>query len=290
MMARVGFYPQSGFFLYQDLPEPKKGADGVYLSNLLSKQAQIDPENYNLAVLSAQSGTPVNFGEAPEKEVLFCGLQIEEIKEFQNFILKEKVFPQSVEISTLPMLGALKDYLAYSEITDPVLFLELGMKSSHAFILSNGKVVEYRKLSQGMHRIMSMVQSELGLKDIKAAARLFNSDTFDFQEMGPRLTSHLLKEINAFTSFYEVEKGETVRHIHCASVSGKLPWLIKSLAKLMMVDPVEISYENWFQDRGIDFETPEMAANLPFNFLGIVGLMLNSSPQTEENGTQEETA
>ncbi|MCH8474179.1 MAG: hypothetical protein LAT55_03015 [Opitutales bacterium] len=290
LLSTVGFYPESSFFLYRELEEPKKASDGMFLSKLVASEGKVDPEEYTITVLSNTKGIPIDFSKAPEKEVLFCGAKTSECLDFQNRLLELKVFPRAMEISTLGTVGALLDYLDYEEIEDPALMIELGMDTSHAFILENGKVSQYRLIQQGMRRMFGMVKSELGLKDETAAARLFHSDTFDFQEMGPKLAGGLLREINAYAAFYEVQKGSTIRHVICSSTPGKLPWLNTTLAKMMVVDPIEIEYGDWLAERGIDVEKTSVLEQHTTNLLGSLGLMLDRVYKEKKDEVEEETA
>ena len=287
LLSNIGFYPPSRVFMRASLEDPKKGKESQYLTDLVKEGAKIEPETYALSVLHPSDGIPIDFTEAPEKEVFFCGGQQEDFASFQEKILRMGLFPLSLEIGTLATLGALIDYLGYAGIEEPTLVLEMGMDSSQAFILHEGQLAGTRKISQGLQGMVRIVQQVLGLKDEKAALRLFYSDTFDFQEMGPQLVAELLQELNAYAAFYELETGHTVGQILCTMIPTKLGWLNRTLSKLMVVDPLDLDFPGWLASHQIQTD-PALWEDPPTNLLGVVGLMIERREPNESNNASPE--
>lgn len=287
ILSHIGFYPSSRVFLRTSLDDPKRGKDGEYLGTLVKNEAKIEPDTYALSVLHPSKGIPIDFAETPEKEVLFCGGQQEDFAAFQEKVLRMGLFPLSLEIGTLATIGGLIDYLDYAAVEEATLVLEMGMDSSQAFILHEGQVAGTRKIAQGLQGMVKIVQRELGLKDEKAALRLFYSDTFDFQEMGPQLVGDLLQEVNAYTAYFELETGHTVGQILCTLIPNKLGWLNRTLSKLMVVDPLDLDYSGWLQSHQIEFDS-SLFNDPPTNLLGLIGLMIERREPSLANATTEE--
>ena len=228
--ARVAIRPE-GQLVRVLTAEPKRLGEADYFAALCSGQLQIDPQAYLLSVLHAEDGRPFDPSRTGERELFFCGLPLAELEAAQGALVDQDIYPESLELGTVATLGAVADHVRHAGLAAPVLVLELGGASSHAYVVSGGGVTHARPLSSGLDAMVPLVQRNLGLKDAAAAKKLLHANAFDFSAMGPELTLALAREVHALVSHLEVRTGRSVGHVLNLRLPPKLGWLGLALAR-----------------------------------------------------------
>ena len=104
------------------------------------------------------------------KDILFVGARSEELSAFQTKILSWGVYPESLEIGTLPVLASVQRVAKAEGRKNPTLVLELGEFQSYIYIVGESEVDMTRNLSFGIGGLLPQIKSELGLAD-EATAR-----------------------------------------------------------------------------------------------------------------------
>jgi Tfp pilus assembly PilM family ATPase len=254
--------------------DPKRYKDSAYMDEVLAGQIRIEAEKYSLALLNANDGTDFDFTVTTKKEALFAGLPSEEVATWQSSLLERGIYPERLEIGTLSTLGAIVDYLAFSQIKTPTLVLEIDADATQSFIVSDVGVENSRPIAQGLDAMIPVVQKEIGLKDEEAARKLFYSNAFDFTGMGSTLIKKLLKELQSSIGFYEVQTGQSIGQVVCTLLPPKLGWLEKAISTQLGVPVLAVDYKTWLQTKGITFEGAANKQELNNRWLGLFSLML----------------
>jgi len=254
--------------------EVKRVKETGYLDEVLQTQFKVEPDKFIAAVLNASDGAEYDMAKGTQKDVLFCGVPQEEVITFQDTVLAKGIYPERVEIGSLAVIGALVDYLSYTQSKVPTLVLELGYDTTHSFIISAGGVDSSRPIPIGLSSMIPVVQKELGLKDEESAKRLFYSNTFDFTGMGAQLIRRLLTELQSSIGFYEVQTGLTVGQVVCTQLPLKLNWIADVIATQLAVRSLRLDVVPWLHARSITLADSPNSLAADSRWLGVFSLMV----------------
>ena len=272
--STCGIYPANRVVRHATL-DPKRYKDAAYMDEVLAGQVRVEADKYALALLNANDGTDFDFNVSTKKEALFAGLPNDEVTAMQSSLLERGIYPERLEIGTLSTLGAITNYLAFSQIKTPTLVLEIDEESTQSFIVSYTGVENSRPIPQGLDAMIPVVQKEIGLKDEEAARKLFYSNAFDFTGMGATLIKKLLKELQSSIGFYEVQTGQSIGQVVCTLLPPKLGWLEKAISTQLGVPVLAVDYKTWLQTKGVAFEGAANKQELNNRWLGLFSLMIN---------------
>jgi len=199
--ATCGIYPSKRIVRRQTL-DLKRVKEPTYFNEIYTQQFRIEPDKFAMKVLNHTDGSDFDVIKASQKEVIFCGLPLEEIDETQDRLLGYGIYPERLELGTLATLGGMMNYLKFTQSKSPLLLLEMGDETTQSYIVSSDGVDISRAVASGVASMIPVVQKELGLKDQESAMKLFYSNTFDFTSMGGALVKKLLKELQSLIGFY----------------------------------------------------------------------------------------
>lgn len=271
--ATCGVYTASRVVRHASL-DPKRYKDSSYVNDILANQVRIEADKYMLALLNADDGTDFDFNVLTKKEAVCVGMLNDEVLSTQNALLQMGIYPERLELGTLATLGAITDYLRFSQVKTPTLVLEVDMDATQSFIVSEVGLENSRPITQGLEAMIPAVQKEIGLKDIDAARKLFYSNAFDFTGMGPALIKKLLKELQSSIGFYEVQTGQSIGQVICTLLPPKLGWLESAISSQLGVPVLSVDYMNWLQARDITLGEAAQKQELNNRWLGLFSLML----------------
>jgi len=253
--SHCGIVPESRFFRLHGIESLSKAKESSYFANVLEQQYRINPNGTRMAAVNALTGAPFD-PEKPltnQKSVILCGADEREFHAFQDNIIDCGIYPQSLQLSSLSSLAALKRMLKIRDFETPVLLVEITHNSANLFILTQHKVDLCRPMNFGFNTVLPVIQSELGLKDEDSARELFFSNTFDFREMGPTLLGRVLKELNAATGFYEVQTGQTISHMYMTSIPENLNWIPEVISEETDIELLDVNWMEWAEKIGVSF-------------------------------------
>lgn len=273
--SHCAVYPESRFFRRHSIESAAKVKDQRYFTDLLSNQFRIDPAKNVAAVLVATDGNDFDPEKpiANQKELLICGAGKHDLQRAQERLLDVNIFPETLQIGSINLIGGLINYLSVQEESGPILFVELTPETANLFIVTPKGLDLCRPVSFGLNGMFAIIQSELGLKDEDSARRLFHSETFDFTEMGPQLVRRLVKELQASTGFYEVQTGQTIEYLFLSPLPKNLRWLEPVLTRALGVRSLAPAYRPWLEKRGIKVGGAVQLDNLEPRWLGLFSLM-----------------
>ena len=275
--GHCGIIPESRFFRLHTLESMAKAKDPGYFAKVLEEQFRITPGSSLMSIINGQSGAGFSPDRslASQKDLLLCGADKREIAAFQENLVECGIYPQSLQLGTLSGLAGLKHYLKVKEVEEPVLLLEVTQNSANLFILFQDKVDLCRPVNFGFNAVLPIIQQELGLKDEESAKDLFSSNTFDFREIGPKLLSRILKELNASTGFYEVQTGQTIPYLYMTSLPENLNWIPEVISKELDIKLLDVDWEGWAEGIGVSFGDSCSSADLGPSAFGLFSLFIN---------------
>jgi hypothetical protein len=271
--AKVGVFPANRIVRRHSI-EPKRMREAGYLSEICTQQFRIELEKFSLAVLNASDGSDFDPSHVASKEVLFCGLSIEDQNAVQSSLLDGGIYPESIELGTVATLGGVVDCLAQAKSKTSVLVLEIGADATQSFIVTANGVEASRPVGQGYGAMVPLVQKELGLKDEESAKKLFYSNTFDFTGMGPLLTKKLLKELQSSIGFYEVQTGQSVGQVMTTQLSPKLQWLEATISNALGISSLRLETLPWLESHRIQVPEAFTKTVQDVRWFGLLSLMV----------------
>ncbi len=274
-IGRCGIHPKDRFIRRATLDNPGKVRDPSFLPDYLQQQFKIDAGKNLVAVLNPKGGAEFDASRGQQKELLFAGAPLTEIRAIQDDLVAASVVPDRLELSTLASIGGLMDYCEFAKLTEPLLYLDLGYDSSHVMILNGSEIDVARPIPGGISTMFPLVQSELGLKDEESAQKLFYANTFDFTEMAPTLLKRLLRELQATSGFYEVQTGQTITHLFLGTQPRNFSWIGESLARSLGVSLLDIRYVDWVESLNINVPEEIELSSLDSRWFNLFSLMGN---------------
>ena len=248
--ATVGIYPAKRVVRRHTL-ELKRLREQGYMAEVFTQHLRVEQDKYTIALLNSGDGSDYDLAKGAQKDVIFCGLPTEDIVSIQEGLLKEGIFPEHLELSTVAVLGAVIDGLNFIKSKAPTLVLEIGDDATQSFIVSSTGVEASRPIPQGLAAMVPIVQKELGLKDEESARKLFFSNTFDFTGMGPLLIKRLLKELQSSIGFYEVQTGQSVGQVICMLLPAKAAWIEQTISSSLGVSSLKLDVPGWLRSRSV---------------------------------------
>jgi hypothetical protein len=280
--STCGIYPLRRIARRASL-EPKRLKEDGYLSEVCVQQLRIESEQFILAILNASDGSEFDTTRPGGREVLFCGMPIEDVVVQQDSLLNSGVYPTRLELGTISSLGAALNYLKYSAIKTPTLLLEIGSEVTHSFILSENGVEASRPIPYGLEAMIPVVQKKLSIKDEESARKLFLSNAFDFTDMGPELVQRLLKELQSSIGFFEVQTGQSIAQLLCLGLPPKLGWIETTIAGTLGIGLVKLSLPPWLKAHGITLSELASSAQVDGRWFGLIALMLRQNNSVAAN-------
>jgi hypothetical protein len=286
--ATCGIYP-SKRLARRHTVDLKRVKDPAYLAEVYSQQFRIEPEKYTMRILNPGDGSDFDAAKGNQKEVLFCGLPIDDVNTAQDQLLEFGIYPERLELGTLATLGGMVNYLKFKQNKSPLLLLEIGNEVTQSFILSAEGVDISRPIPSGISAMIPVVQKELGLKDEESARKLFYSNTFDFTSMGLTLVKKLLKELQSSIGFYEVQTGQSIGNVFCTQLPSSLSWLGATMAGsgALGVPQLKMDMVPWIESLNIKL-AEGVAPNPPDErWAGLFSLMASFNPDGVQPVTDE---
>ena len=270
--ATVGIYPAKRLIRRHTI-EPKRVKEQAYITELCTQQFRIEDDKYSLTILNANDGVDFDTARGTQKDVVFCGLPIEDAQGIQAMLLESGIYPERLELGSVATLGGVVDCLAFNKAKTSVLVLEVGADATHSFIVTANGIEASRPVPQGLEAMVPLVQKELGLKDEESARKLFYSNTFDFTGMGPLLIKKILKELQSAIGFYEVQTGQSVAQVMTTQLSPKLQWLDTAVSNALGISSVKLDPVAWLESRQVSLPENLVKQAQETRCFGLLSLM-----------------
>lgn len=257
--------------------DSKRVKEPGYFAELCSQQFRIEFDKHALSVLNAADGSVFDPARAVQKDVIFCGLPLEDVIQLQGELLGLGIYPRRLELGTVSLLGGMVDLLSQSRSKSPLLVVELGADMTHSFIVSAAGVEASRPIAHGYSAMVPLVQKELGLKDEEAARKLLFANTFDFTGMGPVLLKRLVADLQSSTGFFEVQTGQSVGRVFVCHLPAPLAWMEASLGASLGLPSFRPDVLPWLASRQVAVPDSLAATVRESRWFGLLSLMVQTN-------------
>ena len=223
----------------------KRLAEPDYLPSLISDQYKVEAAKWQLVLVNPYEGFPFDDKHPPIKEVLICGESREELMAAQRRLLDLGVLPRRMEVSSLPVLGAIQSYQALHAEGQPAAVVELDLHRTRVFILGKNGVNTPAPIEFGFDALVDTARKELGDADGAAVrARLLAADA-DLVARAPRLLRPLIRNLKPAIDYFELQTGQRVNDLYCTFLPPNLDWLSQALATALEMRVLAIDCTKW---------------------------------------------
>ena len=252
-------------------------AEPDYLPSLLSSQYKVPAEKWHLALVNPFEGFPFDEKNPPIKEVLICGESNDELLAAQRRFLDLGVLPRRMEVSSLPVLGAIQSYQAMIGEAQPTAVVELDLHRTYVFILGKNGVNTPAPIEFGFNALVEAARKELGLEDAAAVrARLLAGEP-EVAARSPRLLRQLIRNLKPAIDYYELQTGQRVNDLYCTFLPSGLTWLSQALAAALEMQVLAIDCAAWMSALDVTF-ADGVPAKLGPHWLSLFSLIAQLSP------------
>lgn len=275
-VASCAVYPESRA-LHRLTLDVGRGKEEAFVIEVIKDEMKADPEDFKGYCLSAETGEDGELSSFNKKNVLLCGANKSELQVVQKDLLRAAVFPGSLEIGTVGILGVIKDALEWKENKYPLLFLEIEEKFTNTIIVGSNGVEMSRKIDFGSQDIVKALKEQMSLKSEEAAEKLLASSDFDFGDISQILLRKLLRELQSSIGFYEVQTGQTVSHVLCFHNQLLQEWLQASICKMLNLEAFSFDVKDWLEGKGISASGSGLFEKADMSWLGFLSLLCDFS-------------
>lgn len=272
LVASCAVFPESRV-LHRLTLDVSKGKEEAFVLKVLKEELKQDPSDFKAYCLSAETGEDGELSSFNKKNVLLCGAGKTELKVLQDDLLSSGVYPSSLEIGSLGVLGVIQDVLVWKESKYPLLFLEIEKNFTNTIIIGSNGVEMSRKIDFGSDDIVKSLKEQMSLKSEDAAEKLLSSNDFDFGEMSQVLLRKLLRELQSSIGFYEVQTGQTVSHVLCLRNQALLGWLQDGICQMLNLEGFSFDVKKWLEVKGINASGAGLIGKADMSWLGFISLL-----------------
>ncbi len=272
VQAHCSVYPESRVFQRHKMPSAGVVETAAYFNKVATNEYQMDPKVYRVALAAANTGLPLVVGKEKLSHALFFGAKEEDILAQQEALLGQGIYPLSLQLGTLTAIAALTQYCEHEHCDQPLLFIEIGLKSTLLFVLHNG-IQFSRRLALGIESLYTPLMQQLGFESPDLVENLVFSNAFDFSEVGAELLRDFIKEAQGCSTYYEAQTGQSIGYIFASLLPESLRWVPAVLGQSLDTKSLEINYSAWLGACDIRFSEKASSAKMDNAMLGLIGLM-----------------
>lgn len=273
LKAACAVYPKDRL-LKKLLVDSPRGKEVDFVLGHLKESVGVDPDDFSVFCLSAESGNEVDLSSVNKKDILLCGSARETVEDMQRRMIDCAIYPRRLEMGTIGTVGALKNAIGNEAGRSPVLFLEIDTDFTTAVIVGPKGVEMARKIDCGSKAIALALKEEMNLKDEAAAEKILESQAFDLGPMAPKLLRKLLRELQSSIGFFEVQTGNSVSELFCLKEGESIEWLEASICDLLNLTPLNLDFPVWLEKNGVTFSGEAVAQKLDTRWIGLMALVL----------------
>ena len=241
-----GFVPPEGLLQRESIQSRKLSEPG-YLANLVREQYKIEnPEAWKLHTLSQLEGTPV-VPEGVQRPALICGISHSDIHRAQQHLLDHRLLPQRLEMSILPLLGAIVDYKAHRNDKRAAVVVVIEQEHTVAYILGKEGVHTPSPVRHGFASIAQAARKEFNLNEAgEVRARLHQADD-ELLLRATKFVRAIGRDLKPLVDSYEMTTGQPVGEIFCAYLPPALAWIAEPLAQVVGRSHLTMDCQEWLR-------------------------------------------
>ena len=227
-----GFAPPEALFQRESLQARRLG-EADYLPDLVTEQFKIGhPANWQLAALSPLEGAQVA-AEGMARPALLCGVSHTDVHQIQQRLLDHRLLPYRLEMSLLPLIGALADFKTRHNDKRAVVVVVIEQEHTTAYILGKEGVSTPGPVRHGFASIVQAASKVFGLKDAaEVRDRLQHADD-ELLLRASRFVRAIGRDLKPLVDSYEMTTGQPVGELYCAYLPAALSWIAEPLAQVV---------------------------------------------------------
>ena len=265
-----GFVPPEGL-LQRESIQSRKLAEPGYLTTLVREQYKIEnPEVWKFQTLSQLEGTPV-IPEGVQRPALICGVSHSDVRRTQQHLLDHRLLPQRLEMSILPLLGAISDYKVRRNDKRAAVVVVIEQEHTVAYILGKEGVHTPSPVRHGFASIAQAARKEFNLTEAgEVRARLHHADD-ELLLRATKFVRAIGRDLKPLVDSYEMTTGQPVGEIFCAYLPPTLAWIAEPLAQVVGRNHLTLDCPEWMGT--VNLQAATGVAPLGQHWLGALSLV-----------------
>jgi hypothetical protein len=240
----AGFAPPEALLQRESIQARRLNEPG-YLNDLVKEQYRIEnPAGWKFAALSPLEGAQIP-AEGMARPALVCGVSHTDVHQIQQRMLDHRVLPYRVEMSLLPLFGAIIHHKDRQNDKRATVVVVIEQEHTTAYILGKEGVSTPGPVRHGFASIAQAACKEFGLKTVEEVrARLQHADD-ELLLRGSKFVRAIGRELKPLVDSYEMTTGQPVGELYCAYLPTSLSWIAEPLAQVVGRGPFTMDCAAW---------------------------------------------
>ncbi len=265
-----GFVPPESL-LQRESIQARRLAEPEYLPEFVKEQYRIEnPADWKFTALSPLEGAQVS-PDGMARPALLCGVSRTDVHRIQQRLLDHRLLPYRLELSLLPLLGAISDYKTRHNDKRAAVVVVIEQEHTTAYILGKEGVHTPGPVRHGFSSIVQAACKEFNLRDAaEVRDRLHHADDELLLRAG-KFVRAIGRDLKPLVDSYEMTTGQPVGEIYCAYLPAALAWITEPLAQVVGRAPFSIDCPAWLPT--VNVQVGEGVATLGQHWLGALSLV-----------------
>jgi len=265
-----GFTPPEAL-LQRESIQARRLLDANYLPELVRDQYKIEkPADWKFATLSPLEGAQI-VAEGMARPALLCGVSNTAVHQVQQRMLDHRLLPYRLEMSLLPLLGALSDFKSRNNDKRATVVVVIEQEHTTAYILGKEGVSTPGPVRHGFSSIAQAACKEFGLKTAdEVRDRLQHADD-ELLLRASKFVRAIGRDLKPLVDSYEMTTGQPVGELYCAYLPASLSWIAEPLAQVVGRNAFAFDCASWMPT--VNLQPGEGLPALGQQWLGALSLV-----------------
>jgi len=265
-----GFVPPEAL-LQRESIQARRLNEPAYLTELVKEQYKIEnPAVWKLATLSPLEGAEVA-AEGMARPALICGVSHTDVHQVQQRMLDHRLLPYRLEMSLLPLLGAIMDHKTRNNDKRATVVVVIEQEHTTAYILGKEGVSTPGPVRHGFSSITQAACKEFGLKEAADVRERLQHADDELLLRASKFVRAIGRDLKPLVDSYEMTTGQPVGELYCAYLPTSLSWITEPLAQVVGRVPFSIDCPAWL--RTVNIQMGEDVSALGQHWLGALSLV-----------------
>lgn len=265
-----GFTPPEAL-LQRESIQARRLIEADYLPELAREQYKIEqPAVWKFATLSPLEGAQVA-AEGMARPALICGVSNTDVHQVQQRMLDHRLLPYRLEMSLLPLLGALSDFKIRHNDKRATVVVVIEQEHTTAYILGKEGVSTPGPVRHGFSSIAQAACKEFGLKTAdEVRDRLQHADD-ELLLRASKFVRAIGRDLKPLVDSYEMTTGQPVGELYCAYLPASLSWITEPLAQVVGRNAFAFDCAGWMPT--VNLQAGDGLPHLGQHWLGALSLV-----------------
>ena len=266
----AGFAPPEALVQRESIQARRLG-EPEYLNELVKEQYRIEnPAGWKFAALSPLEGAQVP-AEGMARPAVICGVSHSDVHQMQQRMLDHRVLPYRLEMSLLPLFGAIIDYKTRQNDKRATVVVVIEQEHTTAYILGKEGVSTPGPVRHGFASIAQAACKEFGLKTADEVRERLQHGDDELLLRGSKFVRAIGRELKPLVDSYEMTTGQPVGELYCANLPTSLSWITEPLAQVVGRAPFTMDCAAWAAT--VNIQLAEGAVMPAQHWLGALSLV-----------------